>query len=712
MSSKSKNIVKFILVSLIIFLSPSICFCKTEILDEILSINSPDRLIFNHNFSDSNYLFSLNIKNLKNETVDNISVTLDSNDFVDNVLLIKSGSLNPDKSKSIKVTSIFNNFIEDWKGDEELNISVIVNCYYLNSYHNISFKIPIIYGDSEYLKQSHSNSNNISVAVDSNKSIDDLFSKRKSIKKYNSPSEISISRSLIDKKIISDEILRKKILNTIIKKPVSVSLYGRVLSIKGTPLSDVKISHKFIDEKTTSNNEGYYTLSLFKGDLNVIYECDGYWPQEIKLNIAEKKSFNLKTIHLIPRLSTPTMLAFDADGRPWHLPNKKGRMIGNLLDAVVGFKNNNSLPSINTNDPYFVYIPSTTSEYNKSNLELYRIYNPNILHIKNVFKNDNIRVSDLYASSELIDAIYEPLNNGKAYKIKPYTPLNDGKFVFSNILQVRNPLLISIINKPLIYPFKTMGYNAFQFLSINRNPSGIVADYEILDKWIDSETILANITISNVSGGWYLVDLLYEPFIGKEFSENMSRVVLNENLELPFLIEPVNQIDKIRQIKINNIKFRRNQFIRIHAYRNDIIVAYIVTLDMIYRGLFGKRLELNDLEIFEKLIDKTTLQTQKIVDIKNKLFEAVKNKNYVNVAIFIKEFKKAFYNDSIKKTLKSSTFKNTYGAVVQRDLLDIFNISSTAIEIIELPNRAILMQELFLGELKTKIDSDSIIYTK
>lgn len=712
MNSEAKNIVMLLLVSLIIFLSPSVCFSKTEISDEILSINSPDELIFNYNFSDNNYLFSLDIKNLKNKNIENITLTLDSNDFVDNIFSIRTGSLSPNENKSVKVTSIFNNFIEDWKGNGELNINVTVNYYYLNSYHNVSFEIPIIYGESKGSNQFNSNSNNISVAVDSNKSIDDLFSTKKPVNKYNSPSEISISRSLIDENIILDEVLRKKILNTIIKKPDFVSLYGRVLSIKGTPLSDVKISHKFIDEKTTSDSEGYYTLSLFKGDLDIIYEYDGYWPQEIKLNIAEKKSYNLKTVHLIPRLSTPTMLAFDADDRPWHLPNKKERRIGNLLDVVVGFKSNNSLPSINSSDPYFVYIPSATSEHNKSNVELYRIYNPNILHIKNVIKNDNIRVSDLYTSSERIDAIYEPLNNGKAYKIKPYAPLNDGKFAFSNILQVRNPLFLSIINEPLIYPFKTNAFNAPKFFSLNRNPTGIVADYEILDKWIDSETILANITISNVGGGWYLVDLLYEPFMGKEFSGNMTPVVLNKNLELPLLMEPVNQIDKIRQVKINNIKFRKNQFIRIHAYRDDMIIAYIVTLDMIYRALFGKRLELNDLEIFEKLIDITTLKSQKIVDIKNKLFEAVKNKNYVNICIFMNEFKKSFYNDSIKGTLKSNTFKNMYGTVTQKNLLDVFEMTNTAIEIIKLPNRLILMRELISGEHRTKIDSDSIVYTK
>ncbi len=713
MNRTLKNLLEYSLAILLMFFISSTCFSKTILSEEILSVNFPDKIIFDHNFSSNNYLFSLDIKNLQSKAIENISILLDSNDFVDNSLLIKPGSLGPNENKSIKPTSIFNDFIEDWKGSKKLNLSVTMNYYYLDSYHNISFKIPIIYDDSRNSEKSPSNSNDILVVVESNKNIDDLFSKRKTTKNINSLTEIRLSRSWIDKKIIFDEILRKKILNVKIEKPDSISLYGRVLSINGTPLGGVTISHKFINEKSTSNAEGYYALSLFKGDLDLVYECDGYWSQEIKLNIQENKSYNLKTTYLIPRLSTATLLAFDSDGRPWHLPNKKAKIHGNLLDVVVGFTNTDNLPSINTGTPYFIYIPAANSVHSGFELKLYRIYSPNVLHVKNPIGSTNIRVGNLYVSSEDVDIVYDSINNGKAYKIKPFFSLDGGKFAFSNILGKKNPLTISIMDKPLIYPFKTMSYNAPKFFVKNKNPLGVVSDYEILDKWIDSETVLANISISNTSGGWYLVDILHEPFVGKEFSDQMRPVITNNSLKLPFLMEPANDKNKFRKVSIHNIKFRKNNFLRVHAYRDDAIIAYVVALDIIYRVQFGRRLTINDLEIFETLVDKGILLSEHITDISKNIFNSVKEKNYKNISLFILKFKKALYSDSVEAAIKSGLTEKLFGKVAQDNMKKIFSFTSKLSLLIKLPGRIILLQELVYGELSAKMKTaDSIIYTK
>ena len=718
MNREFKNIVIFFLVSLIIFLSPSICFSNIEISEDILSISFPDKLIFDYNFSDNIYLFSLDMKNLKNETIENISVTLDSNDFVDNVLSIRSGSLSSNESKSVKITSIFNNFIEDWKGNGELNISVVVNYYYLNSYHNISFKIPIIYGDSESSEGSHSNSNNISVVVESNKNIDNLFSKKQPIKKYNSPSEISFSRSMIDKKIIVDEILRKKMLNTIIKKPDSVSLYGRVLSIKGTPIDGVKISHKFIDKKSTSNAEGYYTLSLFKGDLNIIYECDGYWPQEIKLNIQENKSYNLKTTYLIPRLSTPSMLAFDASGRPWHLPNKKGKFSGTLLDAIVSFRKGGHLPSINTSDPYFIFIPSEVdykeNSFNIQNLDLglYRIHSPDIAITKNIFGNKQVKMINEYKAAERIKLRCDQIQNGKAYKFKAFDKINSGFFAMSNVLGLRNPLFISAIDNPLIYPFKTLDYSLPRLVQDNRDRYGIFVDYEIQDNWIDSETITANITVSNMSGGWYLVDLIDEPFISKKISNNLSPVRLSNNLALPFLLEPTLDENKCSKVTIHNVKFSRDKFIRFHASRNDTTIHIIYIVDMMCRGLFNHPLEITDLTLLELIIDIIGENMNNIDEFGRNFMKAVMDKDYDLIVKFFTEISRTFLSERFKDVLKSGFIKDHYGIAAEKTLSELGKSSTFILDLLSVKERIPLIVELSHGTLSTPWDAHSMIYSK
>lgn len=561
-----------------------------------LSISLPNKIGITQDISDGLAdMFVATIENKTDRTISQISFSVDADHFVDTALVLRLGQLSPGEKKEVKITSVFNNFIASWDGTPPVTLQVSVNYFLGGTTKQVSRDIPIVLDTGGNRGSGRQQGIGTTVRVKTEPGADNLADKSFSPIKARVKSD-RVERRLVDAPMTGSRRYFKAG-HTRQRRIVTGSVFfGKIASLFEGPLAGVQVKLKDLKLSSTTDNDGLYTIPIVKGNHSIVLERDGFWPVEVKVSALDDSAQELADVSMVPRFAKDKVFFADTTSWPQELRAYDYTIKGQLMDAYVGFKaTEKDISSLDTVRPMLIYIAGENTVGVQNNFVFQRIAKRDIGRVRTVFGTEEVIKLDLFvaASDSPIPLAIDSIQ-GRAYQIRPKEELPPGTYALSNVLDSRSPLDVLLTAKPQIYPMRIRNYLAPKIVINNSEPASIVANRNITDDAQDGETVIADIELQNIANTWYLVTV--DPNVYEHDGHSLAPISFPENFERVFLLPPSPQPDKISSIRFSSMKFPRNSSLRFQASRINETVALVVSLDMIYRGLLGKRLDSLNLE--------------------------------------------------------------------------------------------------------------------
>jgi len=678
-----------------------------------VKINMPDNIYFNEGvLSGTNYMLQAIVSSDSSEIIKNMTVSVDASDYVDSVVNLRLGDLNPGQTKQINLTSIFNPFALSWEGDPPLFVTVAIRFLSKGRPFSISTQLPVIY-DKNIKGNSPTGSNkNIVARIQEPGQVDILGRRAEPVRGealIKNPQ--GLVRSIKPAKTQSTDS-GQEIGTSSQGLPTGAVVYGTVRSILGAPLDNVIIQQRHMNTNVTSKRYGRYTLPFRLGNTSILFKKDGYWSKEVDVDFVEKKPVNLADVLMVPRVDETLLFLL---GTKSSVPLKKVgfRMEGNLMDAFVGFKFPGKFPSLEAQQPLFLFIPGEANLPYSDVLNLHRVGIRNEGVVQNIVGPQAVRL-DMYVAEEEVPITVDKIEGGKAYQVKPKKPLRPGNYAISNMLQRRMALDIASVRTPVIFPFRTVNYFAPKLLSEHTVPCPVHIDGVIVDDADIGEGLMVDISLSNLANTWYLVKLSTTVSDGSE-SFNMKGADLPSGTEEIFLIGPSTEFAAIRSAEIRGVHFSRNSILNVRVDRFNEVVAFVLAIDMISRGLFGQALEVEDLYANERIWASASETLGNVKFLTLELLNAVHKKNYKEVGRLLNAIREATPKSALDALKEASLQAKENGVLSSKKaelLKNVAGFFETALEIVQVKEHIDLMFGLAGSTLDAPLDGSCSLFAK
>jgi len=221
------------------------------------------------------------------------------------------------------------------------------------------------------------------------------------------------------------------------------------------------------------------------------------------------------------------------------------------------------------------------------------------------------------------------------------------------------------------------------------------------------DTIIVNVRLENIARAWYLVTIESGSFNNKA-GETMNQVILPDNVEYAFMMGPPPAGENAGFIEFTNLKFRRNSFLKFNASRYNTTAALFTILDMVYRGILSERLNVEDLESYEKIADNIGEISDNFLVQSSGLVNAANKKEW-------NQAKKIFYKlniNTLKNLVKIGVKKGTVTKTTGEKALGMLKIISTIGELFNAVEKMELMGELAGFTIDAPLEGSCLLYAR
>lgn len=674
-------------------------------------ISLPNKIVINQDISDG--LADMFVATLENKTDRNISqiiFSVDADHFVDTALVLRLGELAPGEKKEVEITSVFNNFIASWDGDPPVTLQVSVNYSFDGTPKQISRDIPVVLDTVGNHGSGSQQGKGIgtTIRVKTEPGPDNLADKSFSPIKAREKSD-RVERRLVDAPITGSNRYFKT--GRSHKRPIITGsvFFGKVTSVLEGPLAGVLVKLKDLKLSSTTDYDGLYTIPIVKGNHSIVLERDGFWPVEVKVSALDDSAQELADISMVPRLSKDKVFYANTTSWPQELRAYDYTMKGQLTDAYVGFKaTEKEISSLDTVRPILIYIAGENTVGVQNNFVYQRIVKRDTGRVRTIFGTEEIIKLDLFvaASDSPIPLSIDSIQGGRAYQVRPKVELPPSTYALSNVLDSRFPLDVMFTAKPQIYPMRIRNYHAPKIVIINPEPASIVANRNIIDDAHDGEAVVADVELQNIANTWYLVTV--DPNVYELDGYSLAPISFPENFERVFLVPPSPLPEKISSIRFSNMKFPPKSSLRFQVSRINETVALVVSLDMIYRGFLGQKLNSLNLEKFSEAVKRLSGSSDILLLQLRDLLSACANRDWEHAR---RTLSKIVMNMN-KEGLKAAISLRKVDEIVGNKLLDELKMASNVLGAMIAAENFKLMGELAGFTIDAPESGEIIIYAK
>ena len=628
--------------------------------DHTLALTTPEKILLNRDMiAGLSYLLSPILENTGDGPVTGVTLKVDADDFVDSSLHIRLGEISEKEKKTVNITSVFNDFIASWEGDPALSLEINLSYYYKGKWFHERHQIPVVYPGKNHTASGLARSNDIIVNVETVSDRPDVFG--------NTPGSAAEER-YISKTIRGVDLVKPKDDQTDAKALFARQnrdrnrsvLFGRVYSIFNDPLAGVSVKRKNVKGTVLTDSAGYYELPFIKGGIDLIFELGSYWEEELSFNIMEERPVEVDNVLLIPRLNESRMYIQSSGNHLTELNSTTYSLRGTLIDAYVGFKSMKPAKVIDSYCPSFIYVPAEDSLPYRCGFSVHRAVRLDVGRAKNIIGYSTVQLKNFVAAGDEYAVTVKPIQEGKAYRIIVKDDLPPGNYTISNIMGRRMSLDIVSVDTPFIYPFMLRDYKAPRLLTDHSVDCPIIISGSITGDEENGETVIANIKLENIARAWYLVTVESDPFKNSK-GETMNPILLPENVELAFMMGPPPDGENAGFIEFTNLRFRRDTFLKFKVKRFNDVAALYTVLDMVYRGILGQRLNVEDLASYQKIADHIGMISDNMLVQSSGLVRAVTDNDWKATSKILFRLNKNIIKEFTKIAVKKGEVSKSFG---------------------------------------------------
>ena len=302
------------------------------------------------------------------------------------------------------------------------------------------------------------------------------------------------------------------------------------------------------------------------------------------------------------------------------------------------------------------------------------------------------------------------VDEGKAYRIEVTEELPPGTYVLSNVMQDRSILGQFMGGVRLAHAFRVGDFKAPHFVQPLPDPNSPIRLQGLVSGYADGgNKIVATVRLENIARAWYLVTL--ESDVSELNGQRVQPVHVGNKIEYSFLIGPPASGRGNGYVEFKDIVFPRNTYLKFSVNRMEPAVAMVTSLDMIYRGLFKQRMDVMDLQPYEKLADLATAGAGKSIMAYN-LIDAALQGEWGAVSEVLSSLKGETIKVILAGAVKDSTFMESVTAQALVGLHKAAGVLGEVTEIMELPDKFDLMAELAVFTTEAPLEGSAFIYAK